>query len=163
MAMITKSQRTASTLKRLRRISYVLDNAIPIPGTKFRFGIDPILGFIPGGGDTVSAFFAAYIVWEAATLGLPKPILMRMFSNILYDTFAGSIPVAGDLFDVAWKANARNVALLEEYLKSPEANEKPDKWFLFLLLIGLILFVAVVGTISLLIITFFFNLITGNR
>lgn len=163
MAMITKSQRTASTLKRLRRISYVLDNAIPIPGTKFRFGIDPILGLIPGGGDTVSAFFAAYIVWEAAILGLPKPILIRMFSNILYDTFAGSIPVAGDLFDVAWKANARNVALLEEYLKSPESNEKPDRWFLFLLFIGLILFVAVVGTVSVLIITFFFNLITGNR
>ncbi|MFB2936309.1 DUF4112 domain-containing protein [Aerosakkonemataceae cyanobacterium BLCC-F154] len=161
--MITKSQRQASTLKRLRRISHVLDNAIPIPGTKFRFGIDPILGLIPGGGDTVSAFFAAYIVWESAMLGLPKQILMRMFSNILFDTFAGSVPVAGDLFDVAWKANAKNVALLEEYLKLPESNEKPDKWFLFLLLIGLILFVAVVGTISILIVSFFFSLITGNR
>ncbi|MGA9382483.1 MAG: DUF4112 domain-containing protein [Phormidium sp.] len=161
--MITKSQRQASTLKRLRRISHVLDNAIPIPGTKFRFGIDPILGLIPGGGDTVSAFFAAYIVWESAMLGLPKQILMRMFSNILFDTFAGSVPIAGDLFDVAWKANAKNVALLEEHLKLPDSNEKPDKWFLFLLLIGLILFVAVVGTISILIVSFFFSLITGNR
>lgn len=161
--MITQTERKASTLKRLRRISHVLDNAIPIPGTKFRFGIDPILGLIPGGGDTVSAFFAAYIVWEAATLGLPKEILMRMFSNILFDTFAGSIPVAGDLFDVAWKANAKNVALLEDYLKLPESKEKPDKWFLFFLLIGLILFVAVVGTISFLIVSFFISLITENR
>ena len=161
--MITKSQRQISTLKRLRRISHVLDNAIPIPGTKFRFGIDPILGLIPGGGDTVSAFFAAYIVWESATLGLPKEVLIRMFSNILFDTFAGSVPIAGDLFDVAWKANAKNVALLEEHLKLPETTEKADKWFLFFLLIGLILFVAVVGAISLLIVSFFFNLITGNR
>ncbi|MBE9229777.1 DUF4112 domain-containing protein [Phormidium sp. LEGE 05292] len=161
--MITKSQRTASTLKRLRRISHVLDNAIAIPGTKFRFGIDPILGLIPGGGDTVSAFFAAYIIWESAMLGLPKEVLIRMFSNILFDTFAGSVPIAGDIFDVAWKANVRNVALLEEYLQLPESNEKPDKWFLVLLLIGLIMFVAVVGTISILIISFLFNLITGNK
>lgn len=161
--MIAKSQRQASTIKRLRRISHVLDNAIPIPGTNFRFGIDSILGLIPGGGDTVAAFFSAYIIWEAAILGLPKEILIRMFSNILFDTFVGSVPIAGDLFDVAWKANARNVALLEEYLQLPGSNEKPDKWFLFILLIGLILFVAVVGTISILIISFLFSLITGNR
>lgn len=161
--MISQSERKASTLKRLRRISHVLDNAIAIPGTKFRFGIDPILGLIPGGGDTVSAFFAAYIIWESAMLGLPKEVLMRMFSNILFDTFVGSVPVAGDLFDVAWKANVKNVALLEEHLQLPEQSQKADKWFLVLLLIGLILFVAIVGTISVLIFSFFFSLITGNR
>jgi hypothetical protein len=161
--MIRKPERTASTLKRLRRISHVLDNAIPIPGTKFRFGIDPILGLIPGGGDTLAAFFAAYIVWESAMLGLPKEILMKMFYNILFDTFAGSVPIAGDLFDVAWKANARNVALLEEHLQLPESSQKADKLFLVFLFIGLILFVAVVGTISVLIISFFLSLITGNR
>ncbi|XWK90759.1 MAG: DUF4112 domain-containing protein [Phormidium sp.] len=161
--MISQTERKASTLKRLRRISHVLDNAIAIPGTKFRFGIDPILGLIPGGGDTISAFFSAYIIWEAAMLGLPKETLMRMFSNILFDTFAGSVPVVGDLFDVAWKANAKNVALLEEHLKLPESNEKADKLFLFFLLIGLILFVAIIGTISVLIVSFLFGLITGNR
>ncbi|MFB2879245.1 DUF4112 domain-containing protein [Floridanema aerugineum] len=161
--MISQTERKASTLKRLRRISHVLDNAIAIPGTRFRFGIDPILGLIPGGGDTVSAFFAAYIIWESAMLGLPKEILMRMFSNILFDTFAGSVPVVGDLFDVAWKANVKNVALLEEHLQLPETSQKADKWFLFFLLIGLILFVTVVGAISVLIVSFFLSLITGNR
>ncbi|MFB2837918.1 DUF4112 domain-containing protein [Floridanema evergladense] len=161
--MISQSERKASTLKRLRRISHVLDNAIPIPGTKFRFGIDPLLGLIPGGGDTLSAFFAAYIIWESAKLGLPKEILIKMFSNILFDTFVGSVPVAGDLFDVAWKANAKNVDLLEEHLQLPQSTKKADKWFLFLLLIGLILFVAIVGTISVLLISFLFSLVTGNR
>lgn len=161
--MNTQTEHQASSLKRLRRISHVLDNAIPIPGTKYRIGIDPILGFIPGGGDTLAAFFSAYIIWEAAMLGLPKETLMRMFSNILLDTFAGSVPVLGDLFDVAWKANAKNVALLEEHLQLPGHNQKADKLFLILLLIGLILFVAVVGTISVLIISFFLSLITGNR
>jgi len=155
---MTQTDHKVNTLKRLRTISHVLDNAIPIPGTKFRIGIDPILGLIPGGGDTLTAVFSAYIIWEAAMMGLPKETLTRMFYNILLDTVVGSVPVAGDLFDVAWKANVKNVSLIEEHLQLPKPSKKADKSFLILLLIGLILFITFVGTISILLITFLIHL-----
>lgn len=160
---MTVTDRKATTLKRLRAISHLLDNAIAIPGTKYRVGIDPLLGLIPGGGDTVSALFSAYIIWEAAMLGLPRETLTRMFYNVLFDTVAGSVPVAGDILDVAWKANTKNVGLLEAHLHSPEPSKKADKWFIILLAIGLILFVAVVASISAFLIGAIIGLFTGSR
>ena len=93
-----------SKVHRLRRMSRLLDNAIPIPGTKIRFGLDPILGLLPGGGDSITGGLSAYIVVEAARMGLPREILWKMVGNILLDSFAGTIPVLGDLFDVGLKS-----------------------------------------------------------
>lgn len=99
-----------------------MDAAIAIPGTRVRLGWDAVLGLVPGGGDLVSAMISAYIVAEAGRLGMPPGGLARMVANVAIDTVLGSLPVAGDLFDVLWRANLRNVALLERHLGLPPAS-----------------------------------------
>ena len=149
-------------LKRLRTLTHVLDNAIPIPGTPYRVGLDPLLGMIPAGGDIAGAAVSAYIVVSAAKLGLPRESLVRMVMNILLEVFVGTVPVLGDLFDVAWKANVKNMELLDIHMKTPKKGKKADKWFVFLLVGGLML--AVVGAIALgvTLMTLLFRLLTGN-
>lgn len=129
---------TSARIARLRNLSYWLDNAIAIPGTRIRFGLDPIIGLLPGGGDTAGLLFSAYIVLEAARLGASKSTLSTMAFNILLETIAGTVPVAGDLFDATWKSNVRNMRLLEEHLQLPPANRPNNRWFAFLLVGGLI-------------------------
>ncbi|AFZ37450.1 hypothetical protein Sta7437_3968 [Stanieria cyanosphaera PCC 7437] len=131
---------SVTKLDRLRRLSQLLDNAIGIPGTKYRIGLDPILGLLPGGGDTVTGALGAYIVVEAARMGLPKAVLWQMVGNILLDSVAGSVPVVGDLFDIGWKANVKNIALLESHLHLTSLNQKSDRIFL----VGLILVLAII-------------------
>jgi Domain of unknown function (DUF4112) len=99
-------------LRQLNTLSHVLDNAIPIPGTRWRVGLDSLVGFIPGVGDLVGAGLAFYIIFEAARLGCPTHTLLRMVGNVGIDTLLGTVPILGDLFDIGWKANVRNVALL---------------------------------------------------
>lgn len=150
-------------IKRLRTLTHLLDNAIPLPGTPYRIGLDPLLGLIPGGGDIAGAVLSAYIVISAAQLGLPRESLLRMVLNILLEVMVGTIPVLGDLFDVAWKANVKNMELLDIHIKSPQVGKKADQWFVFILVVGLIL--AVLGAIALgiTLITLVFSLLTGNR
>jgi Domain of unknown function (DUF4112) len=142
----------APRLKRMRQISKLLDSAIVIPGTKQRIGLDPILGLIPGGGDTVSAALSGYIIIEAARMGLPREALIKMVMNIAIDTVAGSVPVVGDIFDVVSKANLRNMQIVESHVKTPDpTSAKADKLFIGLLIAGLIVFALAVGGISVLI------------
>jgi hypothetical protein len=101
-------------LKRMRQLSQLLDSAIVIPGTKQRIGLDPILGLIPGGGDTVSAALSGYIIIEAARMGLPRKALIQMVANLVIDTVIGSVPVLGDVFDVFSKANLRNLQIVTQ-------------------------------------------------
>ncbi|QLE57626.1 DUF4112 domain-containing protein [Nostoc sp. TCL26-01] len=107
----------AITIKRLRQLSRLLDKVIAIPGTPVALGLDPIIGFIPIGGDVLGLLLSSYIVFEASRLGLPKKILQKMIFNIIIDTLVGSIPVLGDLFDFAWTANEYNIRLIEEHLR----------------------------------------------
>src|SRR6056297_126310 len=102
-------------LARLRRLAHVLDSSVPLPGG-YRIGIDGIIGLIPGIGDAAGALLSSYILLESHRLGVSTRVLMRMAFNVLVEAVVGLIPVAGDLFDFAWKANHRNVALLEEQL-----------------------------------------------
>ena len=106
-------------LRRLERLAVVLDSAIVIPGTRFRFGADALLGLFPGGGDVVGAALSVYVVVEAARLGVPAAALARMIGNVVVDTTLGAIPVAGDLFDAYWKANLRNIEILRAHLGPP--------------------------------------------
>jgi hypothetical protein len=99
-------------------VSRLLDNAFVIPGTRYRFGLDALIGLVPGLGDAVSAVFSAYIILQAARLGAPKSVVTRMISNVALDTLVGWIPILGDIFDVAWKSNLRNMALLEAARRS---------------------------------------------
>ena len=158
----TPSQSHVASLRRLRRISHLLDNAIPIPGTKYRIGLDPILGLIPGGGDLISSIFAGYVVFKGAQLGVPKETLIQMAGNIVFDTFAGTVPVAGDLLDVTWKANVKNIELLDAHLGSPEPGKKADWLFVAGLLLGLMLIVGGVIFLSVMLFGWLFQVITGR-
>jgi len=129
-------------------MSYLLDSAIAIPGTSYRFGLDPILGVLPGGGDLLTGLLSVYIVVEGARMGLPAATIGRMGFNILIDTLTGLIPVLGDLFDVTWKANSLNVALLEQHLANPEPSRAADKAFAFVVIMALIALVLSIATLS---------------
>ena len=144
-------------LKRMRQLSQLLDGAIIIPGTKQRIGLDPILGLIPGGGDTVSAALSGYIIIEAARMGLPREALMRMVSNLVIDTVIGSVPVLGDIFDVFNKANLRNMQIVESHAQAPAPSAKADKLFIGLLIIGLLGFALAAGLITVAIWSFVAN------
>ncbi len=138
--------RTVDTrsLDRLRRLGYLLDNSIPIPGTGFRFGLDAIIGLVPGVGDLASGALALYIVLEAARLGVPRPLLLRMGWNVAADTLVGSVPLLGDLFDAGYKANLRNIALLQRHVEQPGTSRKASRRFAALLVGGLLLLLAAV-------------------
>jgi hypothetical protein len=97
-------------------VARLLDNAISIPGTSWKIGLDPIIGLIPGVGDMVGAVLSGYIVLEAVRAEVPTFTLARMLVNVGIDTLLGAVPALGDVFDAAWKSNAMNVALLERHL-----------------------------------------------
>merc|ERR1711872_329189 len=100
-----------------------------------------------------------YIVFCATTMGLPKDILIRMVTNIVFDSLVGIVPIFGDMFDFAWKANSKNMDLLESHLASSQVSKKADRWFIFLLLGCLILFVIFIAASGIFIISLFFRLI----
>jgi hypothetical protein len=137
-----------AAVQRLRQMSHLLDNAIAIPGTNYRFGLDPILGLLPGGGDILTGFMSIYIVFEAARMGLPAATLGRMGFNIFLDTLSGTVPVLGDLFDVTWKANSQNVALLEKHVAAPTPSRAADKLFAVVVIAALLALVLGMAALS---------------
>ncbi|MEO3704458.1 DUF4112 domain-containing protein [Trichormus azollae] len=106
------------TLKRLRQISKVLDNAITITGTQVGIDLDPILGLIPVGGDILGLVFSLYIIIASARLGIWRGTLGGMVVNIIIDALVGAVTMLGNLFDFAWIANNYNITLLGDSLKS---------------------------------------------
>ena len=134
-------------LDRLRRVGWLLDNSLPIPGTRFRLGIDQIVGLVPGIGDLVGGVLSLYIIIESARMGVPRSLLARMGWNVAVDTLVGEIPVLGDLFDIGFKANIRNLALLDGYLQHPAEVRRSTRGFLALIVVGLVLLTA--GAIAL--------------
>jgi Domain of unknown function (DUF4112) len=102
-------------LERLDWLANILDVAFVVPGTNIRFGVEAILRLVPGIGDAAASALSVYVLYEASRLGIPKTLLARMVVNVVIEGLAGAVPVAGDVFDVAWRANRRNVALLREY------------------------------------------------
>ncbi|MCZ7660393.1 MAG: DUF4112 domain-containing protein [Xanthobacteraceae bacterium] len=103
-------------LERLDRLSRLLDTAIAVPGTSIRLGADAAIGLVPGIGDLVTTLISAYIIREAHRLGAPRHLILRMVGNVALDGLIGTIPLAGDVFDVLWRANRRNVRLLRDHL-----------------------------------------------
>jgi hypothetical protein len=114
-----------ATLNRIRKLSRLMDTAIGIPGTKFRIGIDPIIGLVPGAGDIISTGFSAYIIYLATRFGLPSKDLRKMIFNIGLEAAVGTVPIVGDMFDAYYKSNIRNLAILEQHLQiaEPELEE----------------------------------------
>lgn len=149
----------SNKVNRLRSLSHLLDNAIPIPGTGYRIGLDPILGLLPGGGDTITGALGAYIIIEAARMGLPRKVIGEMVGNIIFDSVVGIVPVLGDFFDVTWKANVRNIALLEQHLHLTSQNRKSDRLFLIGLILLLTAIVIGFATLTVLLISWLWNVI----
>lgn len=142
---------TAERLRRLRSLAWLLDNSIPLPGG-YRIGLDAIIGLVPGLGDAAGALISAYIVNEARSLGAPRSILMRMLGNVFIETVVGAIPFAGDLFDAAFKANTRNLALLARYQLDPIASRRSSTLFVLGFSLLLILFVVLMIAIPVLLV-----------
>jgi hypothetical protein len=107
---------TIRRVERLRRLAWLLDAALRIPGINRRIGLDGIVGVVPGVGDAATALLSLYIVLEARRLGLPKAALGRMLGNVAVDALIGAVPVLGDLFDVVWKANLRNIEIIDAHM-----------------------------------------------
>lgn len=106
-----------AALRRLRRFAVFMDSAVPIPGTQWRIGADALIGLVPGVGDGITGLMSLYLVAEAARLGVGKTTLARMLANLAVDAAVGTVPVLGDVFDVGFKANRRNLTLLERRLR----------------------------------------------
>ena len=127
---VTPTAAESADLVRLRSIARILDNAVELPGTKFRVGLDALLGLIPGVGDVVGFLVGTYILTTAVRLGIPKAVIGQMLLNIGTDAALGSVPLAGDVFDAAWRANSKNVALLEKAVAEPRTTGKRSTWLL---------------------------------
>jgi hypothetical protein len=130
----------------LERLAWWLDSAIVVPGTRFRIGLDALIGLVPGFGDLVGTALSAYIVAAAARRGLPSMVLLRMALNVGIETVVGAVPIIGDVFDAVWKANQRNMGLMRQYRAMPHRAHAQSQfvvavWVLALLLIagGLVL------------------------
>jgi hypothetical protein len=133
----------ARRLEALRKVARLLDSALPVPGTSARFGLDPILGLIPGLGDVVSPLFTLGVMLQARDIGVPGVVLLRMIFNVAIDTIVGIVPLVGDLFDFAWKSNNRNLALLEQHAEEVRPASRSD-WTFVIISVALLLIIAAV-------------------
>jgi hypothetical protein len=129
----------ASRVDRLRRLARLLDAGVRVPGTRWEIGLDPLIGVVPGAGDVLGAVVSTYILVQSARCGASTVVLLRMLVNIAVDALLGSVPILGDLFDVVWKANLKNVQLLERYLADPSGEHQASRRVVLLLLAGVAL------------------------
>jgi len=122
----------AGRIEYLRQLTWWMDQGIRVPGTNFRFGLDPIIGLIPGFGDAAGALLGGAILLEAVRARAARYTLLRMSGNIALDALIGAIPLLGDLFDFGWKANSKNLQLLEKHLASPVEAHGSDRRYVVL-------------------------------
>ncbi len=146
-----------------RWIALLMDELLRLPGTRFRFGIDPLIGLIPGIGDTASALVSAAALIKATRHGLPKILLARMAMNILINEFVGIVPVVGDAFSFWFKSNTRNLRLIQEYVGGRRAARTSDWAFVLAILLVLGMVVAAGLFVSLLIIQFLLNSVPAAK
>jgi hypothetical protein len=132
-------------------LAYIMDDVVRVPGTTFRFGLDPLLGLIPGIGDTSSALVSAIALVQAVRVGVPKILLMRMAANIFVNEIIGVVPVVGDAFSFWFKSNARNYEILKHHRLGSSPPRASDWLFVVGILVALVVVVCVGIAISLLI------------
>lgn len=131
----------------VRTLARMLDSAVRIPGTGIRVGAESVFGLIPVVGDIAGAAFSGYIVLASARLGAPASAIVRMMVNIGIDTLVGAVPVLGDMFDVGWRANMRNVELLDSHLSGSPESQRANRWVVVAVLAVLLL--IAVGAVAL--------------
>lgn len=136
--------RAAARLNQLRKVARVWEELLPLPIVRRRIGLDGLVGLVPGVGDVAGALVAGYGLVVAAQLRAPASVLGRMLLNIALDALIGAVPLLGDLFDIGWKAQGRNIALLERWLAAPDRERRRSVTLLAVLAAGLL--AAVVAT-----------------
>lgn len=148
-------------LKHLQQLSYLWDNSLGVPGTRWRLGLESLIGFIPYGGDALGVVMSCYIVWRAMEFGLPQSLLGQMLWNLLLDGLVGTVPMLGDIFDTTWKANTRNVRLLENHLQLPSTERKrANRGLVLLALLGMALLLLGIAGLSLFIFHWLWQLLS---
>lgn len=135
----------ASRIRRVRVLARLLDSSISVPGTTWKFGLDPIIGLIPGIGDLIGAVISGYIILEAVHAEIPTLTLARMLGNVGIDTLLGAVPALGDVFDAAWKSNTMNVALLERHLATTGSTRGKRRNVVGVMVLALVVLVLIVG------------------
>ena len=111
------ARETGQSVARLEALAKLMDGAFVLPGTNIRMGLDGLIGLIPVAGDMICGLISGYLIWEARQLGAPTWLIARMIGNTLLDTVVGAVPVVGDAFDVMFRANMKNMALLRRYVE----------------------------------------------
>lgn len=147
---------------KLNKLARLLDSTFRIPGTQFRFGLDGLIGMIPGIGDAAGAVISSHILTQAAQMGAPKSLLIKMAFNIGLDAILGLVPVVGDIFDFVWKANLKNVQLLNDYLEQPKKTVTHSR--LFVGVLGFFVFgtIILIGALSFLLMRWLWLSVQGS-
>ncbi|WP_078120494.1 DUF4112 domain-containing protein [Thiosocius teredinicola] len=129
---------SATEIKKLERLAWLLDSSIRVPGTRWRIGLDGLVGLIPGVGDLLAGAASSYILLQAVRLGVPWAVSLRMALNIVLESLVGVIPVFGDLFDFAFKANQRNVQLMLDYFEQPVPTNRRSTTVLVITVLAIV-------------------------
>lgn len=141
----SRAERFHAAERRIGRVTTLLDEIVSVPGTPVRFGLDPVIGLVPIVGDAVAAIVGIWVIAEATRFGIPRIVVARMSVNLLVDLAVGAVPILGDLFDLAFRSNARNLALFRRHALDPGASTRGQQAFfggLVLLLVGAIWLIA---------------------
>ena len=137
----SRAERFHAAEARIQRVTHVLDDLVPIPGTSQRVGVDPIIGLIPFVGDVTAAIVGGWVILEAARFGVPRIALARMIVNLTVDLAIGLIPIIGDMFDIVSRSNSANLAIFRRHALDPDATTTDHRAFfvgLGVLLVGVI-------------------------
>jgi hypothetical protein len=147
--------------EQLQRLAWLLDSSITVPGTRFTFGVEALLGLIPFLGDAAGVLLSSYILLEAARMGAPKALVFRMAVNVAIEGIVGAVPIAGDIFDAAWKANQRNVRLLDAHFGEPKRATVDNRRWAVIVIAGLVVLFIFVGALSFLALRALWNLVAA--
>ncbi|MEH6687356.1 MAG: DUF4112 domain-containing protein [Halopseudomonas sabulinigri] len=152
MAQLPTEAKQRAIIQRLDKFSRLTDSSIGLPFTRFKIGLEAVIGLVPVVGDFVGLGLSAYVLLEAQRAGASKDVKRRMLRNIVIDFVGGLIPVVGDAFDAIYKANTRNTQLLKNYLEKQLNTEPPPASFPWKMLVGLsALFAVIVGGVALIV------------
>ena len=144
-------------LERLRAIARLFDQAFAVPGTKWRFGVDALFGLIPGLGDVAGALVAVYALRVARNLGAPAAVQLHMLSNVALDALVGTVPLVGDLFDFAFKAQTRNLALLDAWMDTPHETARRSRRGLLLIPLAILVVFMTLTIVGIWVLFLFFQ------
>lgn len=152
---------TSNRFSRLDWLSRILDTAWSIPGTPYRIGLDGILGLIPGIGDPIGALLSSYLIFEAARIGAPTHVLLRMVGNVALESIVGVVPILGDIFDIAWKANVRNLSLLRAHKDQLFVRERSSRQIMMLIVAALLFILIGLAALSFFVLRLLYRLLTS--